>query len=127
MSSTAFIARLLVADDYPGVAQSIADVVSLASGGRCLVDIALDGQEAVDLAAVHRPNIALLDIEMPSLDGIAAAQAIREAYAQNPPLLVGMTGGDKAFQSARQAAVFDLLLKKPLEMVRLFDVLQLKP
>jgi two-component system response regulator DesR len=127
MGSTAFVQRLLVADDYPGVAQSIADVVSLASSARCRIDIALHGQESVDLALANRPNVALLDIEMPGLNGISAALAIRFAYAQNPPLLVGMTGGDKAFEAARTAAVFDLLLKKPIEMVRLFNILQLKP
>jgi CheY-like chemotaxis protein len=126
MHSTEHVRRILVADDYPAVAQSIADVIMLACAARCLVDVALDGQEAVDLAAAHRPDAALLDIDMPRLDGIAAARAMRQTYANNPPVLAAMTGNDHAFESARESALFDHVMKKPIEMLRLFDILQLK-
>jgi CheY-like chemotaxis protein len=123
MASALRSLRILVADDYPGVAQSIADVISAAGAGRYVLDVALDGQEALDQATGMRPDVALLDLEMPRLGGLAAATAIRNAYRNCPPLLVAMTGSDRAFEGARQAAVFDHLMKKPIELFRLFDVL----
>jgi hypothetical protein len=41
-------------------------------------------------------------------------------------VLAAMTGNDHAFESARESALFDHVMKKPIEMLRLFDILQLK-
>ncbi|MEV5515991.1 response regulator transcription factor [Streptomyces flaveolus] len=67
--------RVLLADDEAMVRAGVRAI--LASGGESeVVAEAGDGREAVELARAHRPDVALLDIRMPRLDGLAAAAEI---------------------------------------------------
>src|SRR5919199_2726990 len=66
--------RVLIAEDDPLVAVTLSD--QLAELGHNVVAVASDGQEAIDMARRERPEIALLDIKMPHVDGITAAEQI---------------------------------------------------
>ncbi|WP_328633127.1 response regulator transcription factor [Streptomyces sp. NBC_00356] len=67
--------RVLLADDEAMIRAGVGAI--LASGGDFeIVAEAADGREAVRLAQAHRPDVALLDIRMPRLDGLAAAEEI---------------------------------------------------
>jgi two-component system, NarL family, response regulator LiaR len=57
----------------------------LEKAGICVIAEALDGRQAVDLVLSHQPDVALLDVMMPNLDGVAAT---REIVAENPDQLV---------------------------------------
>jgi DNA-binding NarL/FixJ family response regulator len=71
--------RVLVADDSPVALRSVCDYLDFA-GGLEVVCTASDGINAVQLAAQHKPDLALLDFRMPRLNGLQAAQALRRAY-----------------------------------------------
>ncbi|GAC1641956.1 MAG: response regulator [Herpetosiphon sp.] len=66
--------RVLVAEDDPLVAISLTDL--LATLGHTIVAVASDGQEAIDMAAQEQLDMVILDIKMPNVDGIAAAEHI---------------------------------------------------
>ena len=75
-----------------------------------------DGQEAVERAVLLEPDIVLLDIGLPILNGYDACLAIREKLYRHPPVMVALTGwgqeGDR--QKAREVG-FDEHLVKPVD------------
>ncbi|HUR17776.1 MAG TPA: response regulator [Acidimicrobiales bacterium] len=66
-----------------------------------VVDEAADGHQAIALATLHQPDVVLLDLMMPELDGLAAATSIRE---EAPNSLIAMLSSREAW-AARRAAV----------------------
>ena len=69
--------RVLLADDQRLVRESLATLLGLL-GGIELVGSASDGEEAVSLAAEHEPDVVLMDLRMPRMDGIAATAVLRD-------------------------------------------------
>jgi DNA-binding NarL/FixJ family response regulator len=68
--------RVLVADDSPTALRSVCDFLEFA-GGFEIVATASDGLNAVQLASVHKPDLVLLDLSMPRVNGLEAAEQIR--------------------------------------------------
>ena len=91
-------ARVLVADDHDVVRNS---VVALLAGEQTLAVVgeAADGREAVDLAQRLRPDIVVMDIRMPKMDGIQATRLIKEAFPET--IVIGMSAFcEKGFRTA---------------------------
>lgn len=116
------VRRVLIADDNRDAAETLAMLLRL-SGNE--VYVAHGGTQALSLARSARPDVAVLDIGMPDIDGYAVARHIRAEEGGRGMLLIAVTGwgqeGDK-----RQAfeAGFDHHLTKPmdpLELERLFE------
>src|SRR5271154_6238030 len=70
--------RVLVADDSPTALRSVCDYLEFA-GGFEVVCTASDGMNAVQLASVHQPDLAILDLSMPRLNGLEAATQLRQS------------------------------------------------
>jgi CheY-like chemotaxis protein len=104
--------RILVADDSPDAAETLRMRLDLM--GHHVV-VAADGVQAVALAKEFKPEIALLDIGMPRMDGCDAARAIRKQLGPDV-LLVAVTGWgqEEDLRRARDAG-FDHHLTKPAE------------
>jgi len=68
--------RVLVADDSPTALRSVCDYLEFA-GGFEIVGTASDGLNAIQLASVHKPDLVLLDLSMPRVNGLEAALQIR--------------------------------------------------
>ena len=68
--------RVLIADDSPTALRSICEYLEFA-GTFEIVGTASDGQNAVQLAALHKPDLVLLDLSMPRVNGLEAAEQIR--------------------------------------------------
>jgi CheY-like chemotaxis protein len=77
-------------------------------------ETAYDGSEAVEKAAAFRPDVVLLDLGMPKLDGYQVARRIREQGWSNGVVLVALTGwGQEEDRIRAKSAGFDHHLTKP--------------
>jgi PAS domain S-box-containing protein len=113
--------RILIADDNDDALQTLSWL--LESQGH-EVHTARDGLEAVEAAAAVRPEIVILDIGMPNLDGYGAAERIRGQPWGRPMKLVAQTGwGQPSDKLRAKQAGFDLHLTKPIDVDRLVAVL----
>jgi CheY-like chemotaxis protein len=109
--------RILVVDDNRDSAESLAMLLKL-SGHE--VDIVHDGLKAVEGAATLEPDVILLDIGLPGLNGYEAARRIREQQSDRPMTLVALTGWSQEEDRRLSAeAGFDAHMVKPVD----FDVL----
>jgi PAS domain S-box-containing protein len=112
---------LLVVDDNVDAADSIAILLQL-SGHE--VRVAYSGQEALETAREYHPDVVLLDIGLPVMDGYQVARRIREDVHLKKVKLVAVTGyGQEADRLQSQAAGFDYHLVKPVESLKLEEVL----
>ena len=73
--------RLLIVDNQPSVRKGL-EMMLAAEPDLCVIGEATDGAAALDLATLLRPDIVLLDVDMPRLDGLATASALRSVCPQ---------------------------------------------
>jgi CheY-like chemotaxis protein/two-component sensor histidine kinase len=113
--------RILVVDDNPDLTDSLSTLLKLTGHE---VHIAGDGMEAVTAAAALQPEVILLDIGLPKLNGYEAAQRIREKQNDHAPVLIAMTGwGQEADRQRSREAGFNAHMVKPLDFGALTKVL----
>ncbi len=113
--------RILIVDDNRDAAMSLAMLMELTSNETHTV---FDGLEAVQAAASFRPDVVLLDIGMPKLNGYEAARRIREQPWGKGMTLVALTGwGHEEDRQKSKAAGFDAHLVKPVDHVALTRLL----
>jgi signal transduction histidine kinase/CheY-like chemotaxis protein len=114
--------RILVADDNPDAVDTLAALLEF-SGYE--VRIARDGQEAFDLAASFRPQLALLDIGMPKLTGYEVARRIRAEPWGRSIILIAVTGwGQEEDKRQAMEAGFEHHITKPADGERLEHLLR---
>ena len=112
--------RILVVDDHVDSAEMTAAALALAGYES---KVAHDGATALELAQSFRPDIALLDLGLPVMDGYQLAEKFQTTLPQ-PPRLVAMTGyGQVADRDRTAAAGFAAHVVKPVDFDRLAEVL----
>jgi DNA-binding NarL/FixJ family response regulator len=104
------VIRLLIADDHPVVRHALAQLLE-AQGDMCVVGAVGNGRQAVDLALESDPDVVLMDLEMPEVNGI---EATRELKASGSPanVVVLTTFSDRErIMGALDAGALGYLLK----------------
>jgi PAS domain S-box-containing protein len=113
--------RILVVDDNRDMTESLA--LLLESEGHQVLT-AFDGISALETARTERPNIILLDIGLPGLDGYAVAQALRQNHELERTMLIALTGyGQPDDRKKSAASGFDKHLVKPIDIEMLRKLL----
>ena len=102
--------RILVADDHPGFRSGLRALLG-AQTGLVLVGEAETGTEAVELAATLQPDVILMDLSMPGLDGIAATRRIVDTSPHIAVVVLTMADDDAAVFDALRAGARGYLLK----------------
>jgi DNA-binding response OmpR family regulator len=105
------MARILVIDDDPSIRQAIG--FTLRDEGH-EVEEAPDGRTALDIIGKQQPDLILLDMKMPVMDGWEFARRYREQYDHQTPLLVVTAAPDAARRAADVAA--EGYLAKPFDL-----------
>lgn len=113
---------LLVADDTPIIRSTIAQVVRREAGAITQVYEAANGVEAVELARRRRPEIVLMDIRMPGLDGLQASAVIRAELPRTRLIILSAYDEFPYVQKALKLGAVDYLLK-PIRPARLVAIL----
>jgi DNA-binding NarL/FixJ family response regulator len=102
--------RILIADDHDVVRSGLK--MLLRSGGEfSIVGEAADGEEAIRLVEKHRPDVVFLDIAMPKLDGIEAAEVIKRDYPDTKILILTVHEGEEYAIRVLRAGASGYLLK----------------
>ncbi|HEY1289560.1 MAG TPA: PAS domain S-box protein [Burkholderiales bacterium] len=105
--------RILVVDDNIDAAVTLALLLKSLGHETCVVH---DGLQALRMAAQFRPDVVLLDIGMPGLDGYEVARRLRALKRERPLRIVAVTGwGQEADRARSREAGFDVHLVKPVD------------
>ena len=115
--------RVLVADDHPVVREGFSAIVDVEDDIE-VVGQAADGLEAVSLARALQPDVVLMDLVMPNLDGVAAIEQIRAELPNTQVLILTTYADDEYIMDGIQAGARGYLLKDALpdELVRAIRV-----
>jgi len=113
---------VLIADDHSVVRAGLRTLIESRSRWKVCAE-AVNGRDAVEKAAKHKPHIAILDIGMPLLNGVEAARQIRKASPATEILILTMHESDDLVQQVVEAGAHGYILKDDADRV-LLDALQ---
>ena len=112
---------VMVVDDFTDTREMIKRFLEM---GGCHVIEAINGQQAIELAHRERPNLILMDLNMPVLDGFTATLRIREDTDVRDVPIVAVTAYDTAeFRAAARAVGCNEYIAKPLDFGQLMTLL----
>ena len=118
--------RLLLADDHEIVRKGLRALLEAEPGWQVAAEAA-DGRDAVEKAQQIKPDIAILDISMPSLNGLEATRQIVKGISQTKVLVLTMHDSDPLIQQVLEAGARGYLLKSDAarDLVAAVDALRL--
>jgi CheY-like chemotaxis protein len=112
---------VLIVEDYPDAADSLAILLRLWGHD---VHIARTGPLALEAAPKFRPDLALIDLMLPGMDGYRVARSMRDHEELRDTMLIAVTGfADKSHRELGQDAGFTRYLIKPLDLDELQGIL----
>jgi DNA-binding NarL/FixJ family response regulator len=102
--------KVLIVDDQRTVQAVLQDYLEPEPGIK-IIGCAENGQKALELVEIHRPQIVLMDIEMPVIDGLTATRIITEQYVDTTVLILSVHDEDTYLNTALQVGAKGYLLK----------------
>lgn len=102
--------RILLADDHFVVRMGLAALINT-QPDMVVVAEATNGRQAVELFRNHKPDVALMDLRMPQMDGVEAITAIRKEFPESRFIVLTTYDGDEDIYRALQAGARAYLLK----------------
>ncbi|MDE3086977.1 MAG: response regulator transcription factor [Acidobacteriota bacterium] len=102
--------RVIVVDDQRVVREGLVTLLGTLAGVE-VVGAAADGAEAVELATRERPDVVLMDLRMPVMDGVEATRAVRQASPGSQVVVLTTYADDESVVSALQAGALGYLTK----------------
>ena len=115
--------RIVIADNESIIRMDLREM--LEEAGHEIVGEAIDGRKAVELTRQHRPDLVIMDIKMPQMDGITAARKISEEKLA-PVLLLTAFSQPEIVEKAKDSGVLGYLVK-PVQETNLFHAQDTRP
>ncbi|MFO0888678.1 MAG: response regulator [Isosphaeraceae bacterium] len=112
--------RVLVVDDNPDIAAGASRFLELLGYE---VAVALDGRQALEVAREFRPDVALLDVGLPHIDGYELARRLRSEYGPEVLLIIITAYAGDNPRRREYEAYFDRHFTKPLDLTTIADLL----
>lgn len=115
--------KIMLADDEGIVIDSLKFIIEKEFGDDCIIEFAKTGRNVIELAEKFRPDIAIMDIQMPGINGIEAMKEIRKH--NNDIIFIVMSAYDK-FDYAKEAIKLGVLeyITKPMERTKIVSILK---
>lgn len=101
---------VLIADDHETLREGLTILLDFETDMK-VVAVASDGQEAVELAKRYRPDIVVMDISMPTMNGLEATRQIRAALPATNVLIVSAEGDDTGVEQAMGCGALGFICK----------------
>ena len=113
--------RLLLVDDRPAIRKGLRIWLALEPNME-VVGEASDGAEAISLARALRPDVVLMDVEMPGMDGISATAALRQVVPQSAVVILTLYDDAATRTRAREAGAAAFIAKHRMEETLLAEI-----
>lgn len=110
--------KILIVDDQKGVRRLLEELFKKEGWD---VNVAADGKEAINRVAERLPDIILMDVKMPNMNGLEASQIILETYGRIPIIMMTAYGEIEVVKKALDAGV-KKCITKPFDIMILRDM-----
>ena len=105
------IKRIIIVDDHPIFLKGLAEVIQ-EDQKNCVVDLAHDGQEAIQLVKIMRPHLVILDLEMPGMNGLELSRQLEANFPEIKKVMLTMHNNPTALDLAMESNVMGYVLKE---------------
>ena len=112
--------KVLLVDDEEDFVRTVAERMEMRDVGS---DVALDGEQALQMLEDEIPDVMVLDLRMPGIDGMEVLRRVKDTYAQIQVIIMTGHGSDDEEKEARRLGAFDYL-RKPVDINDLMEVVR---
>jgi len=112
--------KVLLVDDEEDFVKTLAERIKMRDLGS---EVALNGEQALQIVDDKVPDVMVLDLKMPGIDGMEVLRRVRKAYPQVQVIILTGHGSDKDEEEARRLGAFEYL-KKPVDIGKLVHTLK---
>jgi len=115
--------RILVVDDDPAICDLFVDYFQSVAPGQYTLEIARSGYEAGLMVERFRPNVVVLDLMMPDLNGFEVCERTRRDPAHAAISFIALTGSERAGERARESELFHTVFLKPAKLANVKEAI----
>lgn len=115
--------KVLLVDDEKDFVETLAERLQIRPEDPMGSEVALNGEQALEKVAVDLPDVMVLDLKMPGIDGLEVLKRVKQSYPNLPVIMLTGHGSDRDEEEARRLGVFEYL-QKPVGLETLVSTIK---